>query len=377
MAGNADITAAYNWAVAKCNAPNVGYSQTYRAQKTVNGITYYDCSSFIWYALKKGGFDVVEANGGSTYPFTTSTMSGVLEKLGFHKLNPFTGWHAGDIGVDVGNHTEMVYEPKTLGGICMGAHTSGVPLEDQVSIGSSSGDPNYVRPPSDWDEIWRYDGTSPSAECSIYVVAALCGNFWQESNINPGLWESLREGTFTELNHGFGLGQWTNTGGDTRGRLYKLHQYLKKEGYADDSGEGQLEFLRQEKRWLPSDQYGEQFGSLKEFLNSDSEDLTLLTHAFNNAWEGIHDDSWDIRVQYAHTCQTYIEANADNPDITDWIVRNDYLTEPEILNNAVMVWRILGLGDGGGGGNEPVPDKKKSKSWLYMKSPLWYMPRRI
>ena len=49
-----DINAAYTWAVNCCNLPNVGYNNDYRNQRTVNGITYYDCSSFINYALLFG-----------------------------------------------------------------------------------------------------------------------------------------------------------------------------------------------------------------------------------------------------------------------------------------------------------------------------------
>lgn len=33
------IQAAYNWAIETCAKDNVGYSQTYRNQQTVNGIT--------------------------------------------------------------------------------------------------------------------------------------------------------------------------------------------------------------------------------------------------------------------------------------------------------------------------------------------------
>ena len=53
------IQSAYNWSIETCAKENVGYSQTYRNQRTVNGITYYDCSSFIWYALIAGGWDLV------------------------------------------------------------------------------------------------------------------------------------------------------------------------------------------------------------------------------------------------------------------------------------------------------------------------------
>ena len=37
-----DINKSYSWAINTCNAPNVGYSQSYRNQQTVGGITYYD-----------------------------------------------------------------------------------------------------------------------------------------------------------------------------------------------------------------------------------------------------------------------------------------------------------------------------------------------
>ena len=74
------IQSAYNWAIETCAKENVGYSQTYRNQQTVNGITYYDCSSFIWYALIAGGWDLVSVWG--TWPFTTSSMAGVLKQVG-------------------------------------------------------------------------------------------------------------------------------------------------------------------------------------------------------------------------------------------------------------------------------------------------------
>lgn len=137
-----DITGAYNWAIRTCEDPNVGYSQAYRCQETVDGITYYDCSSFIWYALKDGGgFDVVAANNGNDYPFTTFTMEPVLINLGFVKYDACTVmWEPGDI-VTAAEHCEMVYESTgEIGtGRTMGAHTDTVPLPDQVSINGING----------------------------------------------------------------------------------------------------------------------------------------------------------------------------------------------------------------------------------------------
>lgn len=148
-----DIEAAVNWAVETCNDPNVGYSMTYRNQVTIDGITYYDCSSFIWYALMAGGFDVVGAYGGETWPFTTFTMIPVLENLGFQELSYDELWQAGDICVAYeGEHTEMVYEGSDYPGqgITMGAHTDNYALPNQVSIN------NFWSTVQEFPQIFRY-----------------------------------------------------------------------------------------------------------------------------------------------------------------------------------------------------------------------------
>lgn len=120
-----DITASYNWAVNTCNRHDVGYSQKYRNQQTVDGITYYDCSSFIWYALQAGGFE-----GIGNSPFVTANMRGILTSIGFKDYDAQSvAWEPGDIVWRKG-HTEMVYDDH----ITMGAHTANAPLADQVSI---------------------------------------------------------------------------------------------------------------------------------------------------------------------------------------------------------------------------------------------------
>lgn len=95
-----NLTQSYSWAVTQCNAENVGYSETYRNQQVdpSTGATCYDCSSFIWYALHAGGFDL--ASAGSATAFTTSTMLPVLSSLGFVEqdisghgcLETLSGW---------------------------------------------------------------------------------------------------------------------------------------------------------------------------------------------------------------------------------------------------------------------------------------------
>ena len=40
---------------------------------------------------------------------------------------------------------------------------------------------------------------------SLNAIAGICGNMQSESNINPGIWQSLQEGNYSG---GFGLVQW-------------------------------------------------------------------------------------------------------------------------------------------------------------------------
>ena len=124
----ANINTSWSWAVATCNRSNVGYSQTYREQQTVNGITYYDCSSFVWYALVAGAFPVIDTYG-SHHPFTTYDMIPVLQSMGFTEVAVSDAWKPGDILWRPG-HTEMVYQGRRS----MGAHRDVVALDLLVSI---------------------------------------------------------------------------------------------------------------------------------------------------------------------------------------------------------------------------------------------------
>ena len=226
-----DINAAYTWCVNCCNLPNVGYSQTYRNQQTVNGITYYDCSSYINYGLLAGGFET-PGYAPASNAFTTYTMESVLQTLGFTQVDSSGIILPGDIGVS-DTHTEMCYSQGTGTAVFMGAHTNNAILANQVSIGSSSGDATYQRT---FPRLWRYGGGASgqvgytwiiggnseyfedygekqknNAACifsyfyfkgwTINAIAGLCGNIMQESKFNPALIEI--GGT------GHGLVQWT------------------------------------------------------------------------------------------------------------------------------------------------------------------------
>lgn len=267
----ASIQTAYEWAIEKCNAPNIGYSQANRMEKTVNGITYYDCSSFIWFALKAGGFDVVKANGGSTWAFTTGTMANALRLLGFAKMGTTQPWKPGDILIRTG-HTEMVFDSNHT----MGAHSSKVPLEQQVSINSN---PSSA---SSWLELWRYGsgagtkwikgnrylsiGEMQNNAQIIFntlllkgwtknAIAGMLGNMQKESTINPGIWQNLNPNPSL----GWGLVQWTPSTNFT--------DWAAANGYANDDGDAQLIWIdtvtASVGQWIPTTQYPETFEEFK------------------------------------------------------------------------------------------------------------------
>lgn len=361
-----DINRAYQWCIQTCNAPNVGYSQGNRNQKTVNGITYYDCSSLMWYALKTGGFDVETAFRSATgYSYSGNAITTANERtwlvaLGFTQV-PITGeWKAGDILWRSG-HTEMVYTGGQASGVTMGAHQPNVPLVDQVSIN------DYTSTANSWTELYRYGSGGAVSGISIYVISAICGNFWVESNINPALWETPSQGTgsYTDLGRGYGLGQWTNTGGDTHGRLYQLYEWMTANGYAMNDGYGQLQYILEEDVWYQNSSYPE-FTNLTSFLQSTSTDLERLVGAWCRCWEGISGDL-ELRYQNAQIVFNYLRQHANDISITTWVVGNRYLTQSEILNNAVLLYRFLSAGGGGGG----TISRQQMPVWMMLR-PWWF-----
>ena len=339
-----DINRAYSWAIETCNAPNVGYSQTYRNAQTVGGVTYYDCSSFINYALLAGGFETPSYAPNSN-AFTTYTEASELIRLGFTEVDATGEYLAGDIGLSSG-HTEMCYKGGQGSGIFMGAHTSNALLTNQVSIGSSSGDATYQR---SFPRLFRYgEGGASGYGASIFVVAALAGNAWRESHINPTL--SQIGGT------AFGLFQWD---GDRKTELLK---WLSDNGYDNTDPKGQMQYLIIENDWLGT---FDGISSLTEFLTSSSTDIESLTEAFCTCWERPSIPALEERIEFAYKALSYIQLHANDTSIVTWETEPIYLSEEQALNNAVLMYRFYSAG--GGGGGTPTERKKKMPIWMWIK----------
>lgn len=178
---------------------------------------------------------------------------------------------------------------------------------------------------------------------SIYVIAAICGNFWTESGINPGVWESLTpvawDAVWKNNTGGYGLGQWTNTG-STHGRLYNLHQYLSSNGYADDSMIGQLKYITVENVWHKGTGYQKaiKYETLSDFLNTSDTDLNYLTRAWLLCWEGINNGTLSKRQKQARICYDYILEHI-NDEVTTYYSSNTYQGEDKRKHNALYIYK--------------------------------------
>ena len=179
---------------------------------------------------------------------------------------------------------------------------------------------------------------------NLRVVAAICGNFWQESTVNPGIWENL---TPNITPGGYGLGQWTDNPGQNLWRRTDLFNYLETHGYAYGSGEGQLEYLIYENTWVPSLFVQSNFNTLYDFLyNNNSTSLYDCVYEFMYHWEGINDGSDTVRKQYADRFYNLFQNDPGTRQA--WTSGNFYCTQTQADNNALLIMDYLM-------GNSPTP----------------------
>lgn len=164
---------------------------------------------------------------------------------------------------------------------------------------------------------------------NLHVIAAICGNFWQESTVNPGIWENRTVGA-----PGFGLGQWTDNPPIVERRT-ALFNWLDANGYARDSGDGQLAFLVYENIWIPTSFQQSSYQTLTDFFNSTSTSTAELTEEWMFHWEGINDGSYNNRLNFALSVYNFL--NSGETYREPWYSINDYLSENEAKWNSLRI----------------------------------------
>ena len=165
-----------------------------------------------------------------------------------------------------------------------------------------------------------------------YVIAAIVGNFYQESTVNPGIWEGLDEYASTG---GFGLGQWTDNPPVVMRRM-ALWNWMTEHGYPIDSGQGQLEFLIAEDIWIPNLIQPSSYATLTDYLNSTSTNLSALVYEFMYHWEGINDSSYNNRYSWASAMLPIFQSSL--AERRPWTTGNFYCDNTQATFNSLLVY---------------------------------------
>lgn len=193
---------------------------------------------------------------------------------------------------------------------------------------------------------------------NLYVIAAICGNFWQESQVNPGAWEN-----WTVNSPGYGLGQWTDNP-PTVMRRTALFDWMQGQGYYVDDGNGQLEFLVYENLWIPTLIQQSAYNTLTDYFQSTSTNLSDLVYEWMYHWEGINDGSYQNRYTFASVALNAFQN--DGGVRQPWTAGNYQITMQQALDNALLIKDFF-IGTPPPTPPGPTPPRKKRKGlppWL-------------
>ena len=165
---------------------------------------------------------------------------------------------------------------------------------------------------------------------NLHVIAAICGNFYQESTVNPGIWENL-----TPNASGYGLGQWTDN--SQVSRRTALFNWLDANNYSHDDGIGQLKFLLYENVWnvLGANGLNSIYSNLAAYLTTTETNIDFLTMEFMYHWEGISDETEQVRIQFAYDAYNFMISGETYRE--RWFIGNEYNSRNEALWNSLRI----------------------------------------
>lgn len=368
-----------------------------RSQLGQDGYKYYTwygfpyrvdwCAIFMSWCANQAGFNLVDPSSTvadpNNFPRYATVCDGAYYFKRFNRLHIgqyyggtyipkpgdiiFFTW-SGDTSIGPLDHTGIVE-----------SYVNGV----LTTIEGNSGD--LVRR-NEWrqDEAWKlaYYGEMFGSGLSVsdLVISAICGNFWRESTVNAGIWESLivmpwdYVYNYSDPNKGgYGIGGFTNTQGPygTDMRLLRMHDWCVNNGYAVDDGSAQLYYIVFVERLWAGVYNNDDFD---DYLASTETDLYTLVDQWCRYWEGVPGNAMPERFSYAQQAYDYIQTHkTDNPSNYHWIAGNRFLSTAETLNNVMCLYfwfkTYYTPSDGGGGTGKR---KGKLPIWMMLRSPALY-----
>lgn len=152
-------------------------------------------------------------------------------------------------------------------------------------------------------EVYKYFS---SKGWTLNAIGGILGNMEKESNINPGLWQSLKEGNYSG---GFGLVQWTPATNYT--------DWANANGYSITDPNGQLYWIdalsASTGQWISTSAYSMTWNQFK----SSSESPEYLASAFLKNFERAGVEVESERRSCARKWYEYLEKYAEGSKIID------------------------------------------------------------
>lgn len=343
------------------------------------------CAIFMSWCANQAGFNLVDPSSTvadpNNFPRYATVCDGAYYFQRFNRLH--IGQHYG--GTYVPKPGDIIFFTWT-GDTSIGPLDHTGIVESYVNgvlttIEGNSGD--LVRR-NEWgqDEAWKlaYYGEMFGSGLSVsdLVISAICGNFWRESTVNAGIWESLIVMSWDYIYNyddpnkgGYGIGGFTNTQSQygTDMRLLRMHDWCVNNGYAVDDGNAQLYYIVFVERLWAGVYQNDDFD---DYLSSTETDLYTLVDQWCRYWEGVPGNAMQERYSYAQQAQAYIEEHKnDNPSDYHWIVGNRFLTTNETLNNVMCLyfWFKSYYTPSGGGGDSGKRKKGRIPIWMMLRHP--------
>lgn len=148
---------------------------------------------------------------------------------------------------------------------------------------------------------------------TLNAIAGICGNMESESNINPGIWQSLNAGDYSA---GFGLVQWTPATNYTN--------WASRNGYGITDPSGQLTWIDSVTvpfgQWIPTINYPISFDAFKNSTESPEYLASVFLKNFERAGVEVETTRRSQARKWYNYLSKYAGSSQKIDDAVRWVI---------------------------------------------------------